>query len=329
MLTIHILVNDKVDESMIEQCLESISGAFPQWWYKIVVGNLGANADVLRACLRYGAVIQSVTHTEGMDRCRNSLLIAGKTTWNLMIEPWEVLASGSDSIVDRVQNDGPAMKFTIVEGDSVSKQVRLWKDSRFINPVYERVEVKGEPSSCLILATKFDTLDRDLDLVNIWVKKHPTLPDPFYYRACINLSLGKITNFIKDAETYLFMEQSAEALTSITMIRYYLAMIYCYVKKDASKSLQKLGPCLLTRPLMAEFWCLLGDVFYHLMKKYDKAASFYENAMILGARRLVDDDWPMEISKYTEHPERMLDNCRQIINASNKVGSISTIHPIH
>ncbi len=73
--------------------------------------------------------------------------------------------------------------------------------------------------------------------------------------------------------------------------------------------------CLAKKPTMAEFWCLLGDVYYDA-KDYDKAKEFYENAVILGSRRLKDDGWPMEISKYKEYPQKMIEACKKIKTSS-------------
>ena len=62
---------------------------------------------------------------------------------------------------------------------------------------------------------------------------------------------------------------------------------------------------------MAEFWCLLGDAYYK-NRNYIKAMSFYENAIFLGSRRKTDDEWPLEISKYSEHPNKMIESCRNL-----------------
>jgi hypothetical protein len=121
------------------------------------------------------------------------------------------------------------------------------------------------------------------------------------------------------------MENSPKAVMPVTMIRYHMACVRCYVQKDADSALQLISSCILTRPLMAEFWCLMGDIHYHLMKRYDKAASFYENALILGARRLVLDTYPMEISKYQEYPQKLLESCKDIMAQSVHLGSVQQI----
>jgi tetratricopeptide (TPR) repeat protein len=62
---------------------------------------------------------------------------------------------------------------------------------------------------------------------------------------------------------------------------------------------------------MSEFWCLLGDCYYAI-KDYEKSKSFYENALILGNKRLKNDGWPLEISKYKDYPQKMIESCDKI-----------------
>ncbi len=92
---------------------------------------------------------------------------------------------------------------------------------------------------------------------------------------------------------------------SATMTRYYYAMVKL-TQKAHKPALQNLNLCLCAKPLMAEFWCLMGDVYFYLLGKPDSAKEFYENAIVLGARRLQSDRWPMDFSKYRKYPERML-----------------------
>jgi hypothetical protein len=38
--------------------------------------------------------------------------------------------------------------------------------------------------------------------------------------------------------------------------------------------------------------------------------------MLLGSRRLKDDEFPFHIEKYKKHPEEMMLNCKNVINSS-------------
>jgi len=87
---------------------------------------------------------------------------------------------------------------------------------------------------------------------------------------------------------------------------------------DLNTAIKHILSCIATNPLMAEFWCLLGDIHYKL-KSHIRAAAFYENAIILGEQRLKSDSWPIQISKYKEYPDRMMEKCKNYLenNLSN------------
>jgi tetratricopeptide (TPR) repeat protein len=133
--------------------------------------------------------------------------------------------------------------------------------------------------------------------------------EPQYYKSCVYLSQRKYREFIGCANHYLFKGKPGSM--PYVMTKYYLGMVHCYVNKDYHQASKNVFECIATKPLMAEFWCLLGDI-YHSLDIYDKAYSFYENAMILGSRRLKNDDWPFQIDKYKKHPESMMKNCADI-----------------
>lgn len=231
--------------------------------------------------------------------------------WQFYVEPWEVLGSWCG-----LPGDGGARTFGVVRGDSVARQVRLWRRSAggFVNPVYERVDVGGKWSSGVILGSEPpDTADRDEALAGGWVAGRPTAAAPYYHRSCVRLSRGDFGGFMEDAEKYLFRETDPGAVIPVTMTRYYMACVQCYRLRDAPEAVRRLGPCLVTNPLMAEFWCLLGDVHYHVLGRFDKAAHFYGAAAVMGSRRLKEDPWPMEVSKYGEYPKVMADSCRGLI----------------
>jgi tetratricopeptide (TPR) repeat protein len=99
-----------------------------------------------------------------------------------------------------------------------------------------------------------------------------------------------------------------------------MATVYCYVLKDQRKALELLMYCFAEKPLMAEFWCLLGDIYYEA-DEYGKAKCFYENAKILGSRRLNSDEWPFDISKYKDYPDKMIASCDEVISKAIRIKS--------
>ena len=49
-----------------------------------------------------------------------------------------------------------------------------------------------------------------------------------------------------------------------------------------------------------------------VIKKFDHAKEFYENALIRGQRRLATDRWPMDSSKDGVYPRTMIESCEHI-----------------
>jgi tetratricopeptide (TPR) repeat protein len=128
--------------------------------------------------------------------------------------------------------------------------------------------------------------------------------------ACNELLDKNWDSFINYADLYL--HQQKKPTISYYMTHYYMSMVLCYMKKDYKNSLNHIVNCIIKKPTMAEFWCMLADIFYAI-KQYDKAFSFYNNAKILGSRRLAACDWPMEISKYDQYPTKMIDSCKKMM----------------
>ena len=102
-------------------------------------------------------------------------------------------------------------------------------------------------------------------------------------------------------------------------IKYYAALIYLHLK-DLNKAIFHIAGCIAVCPLMAEYWCLLGDIHYQA-NDYSKALAFYENGVILGSRRPNMDEWPVEISKYQEYPDKMIKSCQTMLKDSKDYGS--------
>ena len=100
------------------------------------------------------------------------------------------------------------------------------------------------------------------------------------------------------------------------MIRYYYAMTMLIYKKSYKPALQNINLCLCAKPLMAEFWCLMADVYYHLLNKFSEAKFFYENAIFMGSRRMKNDVNPIDLDKYKAYPNKMIKSCEQLLQQS-------------
>lgn len=307
MITTHLLT--KNNEATIERCLKSLLPLNGD----IVVGDLQSNDATINICKKYGA---RVFHLEQEDRsaCRNDLLARIKSPWLFYIEPWEVFAAGHDA----TQGLNPDVYFIqVFQGDVVTKEVRLWHSSlgvKFIQPVFEVPNNKSETElpNVIVYANQIAMEDK-LPIIENWLQAKPLSKEPYYYKAFVLLGQKKYQQFLIAAQEYLFREK--QGMPTI-MMQYYTALVQLYMG-DTAAAARGAVACISTKPLMAEFWCLLGDTYYKV-KQYRKAIFYYENAMILGQRRFRNDLWPIEISKYKKHPMKMIENCHQMI-ANSKI----------
>jgi hypothetical protein len=237
-----------------------------------------------------------------------------QTNWQMYLEPGEVLLSGHDKIIELVNsNRTKNYHIEILQDDVIVKQVRLWrKDSgkEFVNPVFE--VIKDDYSEYAeIMLFKNNSGEDHSDRIEAWKRDKPLAVEPYYFQACDCLKKRKYKEFITLADHYLFQKKTSSVAT--TMTHYYLGVVHCYITNDLDLATRHAIVCLGENILMAEFWCLLGDIFFQ-NKEFHKALLFYENAKILGNRRLRTDKWPMHISKYEEYPTEMIEKCQTILS---------------
>lgn len=305
-LTVHILTKDNGDT--IIPCLEGLS----QINCHLLVGDLGSRDETIGICGSFGAKIERLSLNDDFAKARNHLLSKADTPWHLMLEPWENMVSGLESLVEAVCGPPASYRFSIFENDIMSKSTRLWHRSlglKWENPVYSSL-----PGSAFDLPVVLTSLPHQSaydidDLICKWQDRCPLSSEPVYYRSCIELKSKNWDAFLNYAELYLHQEKKPKM--AYIMTSYYMAMVYTYIKKDGQKAVNALIPCLTQQPTMAEFWCLLGDIYY-AASDYKRAYEFYQNAQLLGQRRKNNTEWPMEISKYKEYPEKMMQSCLKL-----------------
>lgn len=305
-LTISILTKNNADT--IQSCLESV--AFLNC--KIQIGDLGCTDETINKSLVYKPEIVRLSANDDLAAARNELISRCTTEWLLILNPYETLLSGSEILLRCVAGASESYKVCILQNDLITKETRLWstnKNLQFKNPVYETVGNKGLHTQIFFnSANKKNKID-SLEICKKWMIKNPISPEPLYYTACSYLTKQNWDSFLHYAEQYLHQEAKMEM--SFYMTHYYLALVNCYVKKDYIKAMQSICLCIAKKPIMAEFWCLLGDIFY-AVNEYEKAHNFFQNALIVGKKRRMDCDWFMEISKYDEYPKKMMEACTSI-----------------
>ncbi len=295
-LTIQIIT--KNNEKTIKKCIESIPNC------NIMIFDIGSTDNTCSICNQFNIKPHKIQFEEDYSKLREKITEKSNTTWQMMIQPWETLIQGSQLLND-IKNE---CYISILQGNILSKEIRIWgKNTNIINPVFEYIKSDTELELPIILSSKGDTNNLDkLNLLNKWKTEKPLLADPYYYEACVFLAMGKYNEFLLSSEKFMFMERLSYKSTILN--KYYYSMIQMLFKKNAKIAMQNITQCLANNPLMAEFWCLAGDIYYQLLNDFRKAKSLYENAIIMGNQRRKDSKWPMDINKYKKYPEKMIKN---------------------
>lgn len=309
MITTHLITQN--DAQHLERALVSLQSLKGE----IIVADIASTDDTTAIAENYGCKIYKV---EDGNRAvlRNRVVAATKTDWQFYIEPWETLDG-------ELKTESDISYLNIVSGSIITKEARLWKKSsniKFVNPVYEHLDVDDAP----VLEAKIYSGGRKSSTSALlrWKETEPTATAPLYYQACEKLATQKYEEFLAVANHFLFLERKATKPVMLT--KYYCSLVHCQVTKDTKAALQHILECLAVKPLMAEFWCALGDIYYSRLKDYSKAHQFYENAILLGSKRPADL-WPTDISKYKKYPEQMIDSCRKIRQQSTWIQASPTV----
>ena len=225
-----------------------------------------------------------------------------ETDWVFHIEPWEILTEPPNS------EESGLVK--IFKDSLISKEVRFWNKKqlnlKFENPLYPQIShhVLSDSGAVLYSQGNKIPLKEGLEIISKWEQTSPKNKSIPYYKAFLYLENNQYKDFVRSAEEYLFLVNSG---VEVINLKYYLSMIYLHVQNNPKKAIEKIMECVVSSPEMAEYWCVAGDVFYAL-HKYDKAKSFYQNAIIAGQLRC-DGFEPIEIEKYKNYPLNMIEKC--------------------
>jgi len=306
-LTLQILTRNNA--STREKCLESVRPLES----RIYGSDMGSDDSTREICKSFGAEVTETQFRGNLSDIRNEMVAEGA---NFYLEPWEILARGHEELA---AFGGNAAVYVVASG-VVSKQVRLWRDGRFTNPVFEHVDVRAEVRPDIVVVANGQHPDerrRNTEACRRWADSKPTSPEPHYYLACSRLAEGDIDGFLIAYTKHMSLKREGDESS--------LLMDYYFARAKASKGAfeeasRKALKCIAAAPSFAEFWCLMGDMLFS-RGKYQKARHMYENARIAGRMRPSDDLFPVELSKYGEYPREMERRCLEAEKASVLVSS--------
>lgn len=306
MLTTHLIT--KNNEQTIRRALKTLAPLQCQ----ILVGDFGSTDKTLDICREFDCELYSLEGVKDYSTARNLLIGKSSNDWQFYIEPWEGVIGGYKDL----QSPSGDMRFaTIVQEEVATKSIRLFNKkcgSRFIRPYYESIDPEVNPQhSSIVIGSETMSDFNCMEILTNWKLSEPTASEPDYYMACMYLAHRHYDQFLKLAEHYLFKETMPTM--PVIMTRYYVALVQCHIKKNGEAALKHILKCLMVKPLMAEFWCALGDIYFYNRREVAHAVTFYENAIIMGSKRPKTDTWPVEMKKYNEYPEMMIANINKAI----------------
>jgi glycosyltransferase involved in cell wall biosynthesis len=310
-LTAHILTHN--NSNTLEATLESLRPLHADIW----VIDHDSTDDTIDVAKRHVAPgrIRRLGNAEARADARNALVLGSSTDWHFYLEPGEVLKAGHAAVLDATKKPPGCYRVFVSQSGLLTKPIRLWHKGAglsFDGFAYESLfpDRKCDPLNVVVNATPDDKDDYLLTLIRRWRDAHPAAGEPYYYEAMVHLSKGRHAEFQRQAEHFLFRSKSLNM--PVVMTRYYLAWANTFVLKNANQAFANLVVCLSVKPLHAEFWCLLGDIHYHLQHDFDKAYRFYDTAILMGAKRKTGDEWPVELAKYADYPKMMMTSCEAI-----------------
>lgn len=301
------MILTKNHEKIIKKTIESVKSLGP-----IIISDLGSKDETVSICEDLGVKVYRSNFDFNFSKIRNNLLSKIDTEWVFCINPGEILSSGLEYFT--IEKPDPMYRVMLLNDDLLTKPTRLFKKSqtKFFKPVFEELNPDLAEQTLPIAITGSYKPDQQttMECLMRWKDEEPLSPEPDYYTACVHLMENRYEDFLNVADKFLFLKgNSIDA--SVILTKYYMAMIL--KKANTNKSLKLILECIAAYPLMAEFWCFLGDLYLSPIKEYDRAYHFYENAIILGSQRLAEDIMPMEISKYEEYPNKIMNIIKQAI----------------
>ena len=150
--------------------------------------------------------------------------------------------------------------YVVLDG-IITKELRICKKSecKFVNPVFENLQPDKESEQINVFISGIEQPNY-LDELLTWKTQSPQSAEVDYYLSCQYLVLKDYKKFISHADYFLFKEGNPTFPTIMT--RYYLAQIQLHVNRNVHEATRNIIYCLTYKPLMAEFWCVLGDCYY-------------------------------------------------------------------
>lgn len=282
----------------------------------ILIGDIGLSDESISKLNKFkNLTIKKISKVENNSYYKNQLIDTCTTDWILFLNSGELL----EKFTLPEQKD--VYRCSLINQNIITKEIRFWHKSKkvkFVNPIYENIKSNSSSSNIWI---KSNIINYNSEILKKWKEIEPLNNSILYYEAMEELKNGNYDNFVNKIQCFIFNEKTPSL--ALLMSKYYFAQVL--LKKKNKQCLTEILECLFTKPVMAEFWCLLGDFFY-IKGEWSKAKIYYQNAIIMGQKRNFQDDTPVEVLKYKKYPNQMIESC---INSKNTEKLYFKLNPDH
>jgi len=275
-------------------------------------------------CLRY---FPNSTHVfawnNNFSDARNFCKEKTKSDWVLWLDSDETIEESSIDKIKALIKNGPKNlwhKFKLIHGSTTMGQTRMFlnvEKIRWIGAVHEKVvpETPPEYHADIEITHRVQNIARssarNMAIILEELQRKPNDPDANFYAAIEYHLIGQQMRALYHAEKFLYHYPISEIDARKMYMRYLIAWINANHLRNYQKAIEILTAQLILNANIAEFWCLLGDVYLYL-GKFPAATRFYKNAILMGMHKF-ENMWLVDLDKYDSYPKLKISQCEQYL----------------
>lgn len=310
----------KNEEEQLPRVLASLIPLRPA---EVLIGDTGSSDKTKEIATWFGCKVFDVKWQDHFAEARNTVCNEAEQPWCFWIDAdEELMESSAHAMRKKILNkklvgDHHLVRFT--EPPLSMYQVRLWKRQPGEMPwrgrVHEKIWMNGpkpEAHVDIVVMQHGDDrrpkkLERNMLLLHKAMEEEPDNHYNLFHAAVLSNMMDRHDDSQKYAEKYMSIAPREDIKTKL-YIQYLLAWNAVFVHRNYQKAVNLLASAISVDPCAAEFWCLMGDVYWWMGRKED-AFVFYENALCLGQAH-PESFWLVDLRKYDEYPRTQLEKLK-------------------
>jgi glycosyltransferase involved in cell wall biosynthesis len=317
-ISVQIITKD--EEFQLPRLLASLIPLKPA---EVIVGDTGSSDKTKAIAKWFGCNVFDIEWQDHFAEARNAVCDESEQPWCFWIDADEELTESSAKALrkkilqKKLVSDHNLIRFT--EPPLSMYQMRLWKrvpgEKPWRGRVHEKIWMDGKDPDVhqdIVVIQHSDErrpkkLERNMALLNKAMKEEPDNHYNIFHAAVLSNMMDKHEDSQKYAEKYMYLAPREDIKTKLYM-QQLLAWNATFVHRDYQRAVNLLASAISVDPCAAEFWCLLGDVYWWIGRKSD-AFVFYENALCLGQAHPASF-WLVDLRKYDEYPRSQLEKLK-------------------